>query len=147
MVNGNNDISAKSMMDQLKYGDYTYQGKGEFCEGTHFAYSEKALSQYARSLDRENIVGVISNNAKVLDVDANDNREFQKINTEAEKLHERSNVSLSIARSVLALSKGYDAMRFNLDGKIRRETFGNKSDYICFLKRDNLILKEFHQNE
>ena len=141
MVNGDKEHPSKDMALQLQDGQYTYQGKG-VVSGTYFAFNKDSAEIYMSAWDHTLIQGGLQKKCKVLDIvgggDQYLNTAFGK---ETQQLEQLTGLKNSDSIAILALAKGYDAVRFNTDGETGRRTFGDDSDYICFLKRDNLVLR------
>lgn len=140
-VSGDKEHPTSDMVKQLQDGEYTYQGKG-IVSGTYFAFRRRAAESYGNSWNFALIQGGLQKECKVLDiVEGSDQYLNTVFGKETQQLEQLTGLKNSDSVAVLALAKGYDAVRFNRYGEIGRETYGEDSDYICFLKRDNLVLR------
>ena len=136
-VKGNEKVSAQEITNQLKNGEYTFQGNG-MTEGTFFTNNPGLLWKYEGSGDSAKMTGAIGDKAKIANFD---DEKLQKRFAQLEK-RAKGKMSISTLTSVAILSAGYDGMSYNSDSvsvKVR--------SYVCLVKRDNLLLREHYDNK
>ena len=130
-VSGNDKISARKIVDQLKQGEYTFQGRG-MTEGTFFTTNPGLLWKYDSGNDTARTTCAISRDAKIANFDN------EKLQQRFSQLQKRSkNLDISTLTSVAILSAGFDGMSYDTDSvsiKVR--------SYICLIRRDNLLIRD-----
>ena len=137
VVKGNEKISAQAIADQLKNGEYTFQGNG-MTEGTFFTRNPGLLWKYEGSGDSARTTGAISKEAKIANFD---DEKLQKRFAQLEK-RAKGKMDISTLTSVAILSAGYDGMSYDSESvslKVR--------SYVCFIRRDNLLLREHYDTQ
>lgn len=133
IVGGNEEkgLTSRQVADQLTKGEYTYQGQGSFADGTYFAKTSKDIEKYAQGrADTTKIKATLAPGAKILPAGDTKIADLANAWRKAGAI-----LSKKDCQGLAALYEGYD-------GRVIPSIFGNKEEYICLYRRDNLIIRK-----
>lgn len=134
-VKGNGSLTPTQVAERLYTGEYTYQGNGDYCDGTYFTPDWGAMEYYmGKSVDTSDTAVVRCS----VSLDANiyysgprepfDAKMVSVMNT----LEQKTGMKQNTARAVALLGAGYDGWSF-ISGGVNKE-------YLCMLNRKHLTV-------
>ena len=137
-LKANGSLTAQQVAERLHTGEYTYQGNGDYCDGTYFAESWDAMASYLPTDHGYPMVGagavvrcLISPQAKI-QTHKDRMTGGGKIGETMEILESKTGMKMNTSRAVALLAAGYDGFSFN--------NGDSKKEYICMLNRRHLTV-------
>lgn len=137
-LKANGSLTAQQIAERLHTGEYTYQGNGDYCDGTYFAENWDAMAAYLPTDHGYPISGagavvrcLISPQAKI-QTHKDRMAGSGKIGEIMGVLESKTGMKMNTSRAVALLAAGYDGFSFN--------NGDSKKEYICMLNRRHLIV-------
>jgi len=126
-------LSSKEIAERLSTGEYTYQGNGDYCDGTYFTPDWGAMTAYSNSDSDSVIRSIVDIDANIYYTDAREPFDAKMLHT-MRILEEKTGMKQNTSRAVALLGAGYDGWNF-ISGGVNKE-------YLCMLNRKYLTVNK-----
>ena len=126
-------LSSKEIAERLSTGEYTYQGNGDYCDGTYFTPDWGAMTAYSNSDSDSVIRSIVDLDANIYFTDAREPFDAKMAHTMG-ILEQKTGMKQNTARAVALLGAGYDGWSF-ISG-------GTNKEYLCMLNRKYLTVNK-----
>ena len=129
-------MTAQEVADNLKYGEDTYQGEGDYTSGIFFTDYRDHIEEYAETENVVRIVAKLKPEAKVLEpTNGPQPQEVVDRIVAFKKMAKQIGLELpqSEAQAIAAFAAGYDALRYKYD---------EKNTFTAVYDRGKLLIRE-----
>lgn len=136
-VKGNGSLTPTQVAERLYTGEYTYQGNGDYCDGTYFTPDWGAMEYYmGKSVDTSDTAVVRCSVSLDANIYYSEPREpfDAKMVSVMNTLEQKTGMKQNTARAVALLGAGYDGWSF-VSGGVNKE-------YLCMLNRKHLTVNK-----
>ena len=124
-------LSSKEIAGRLSTGEYTYQGNGDYCDGTYFTPDWGAMTAYSNSDSDSVIRSTIDLDANIYYSEARQPFDAKMVSV-MKVLAQKTGMKQNTARAVALIGAGYDGWSF-ISG-------GTNKEYLCMLNRKHLTV-------
>ena len=136
-VKGNGSLTPTQVAERLYTGEYTYQGNGDYCDGTYFTPDWGAMEYYmGKSVDTSDTAVIRCSVSLDANIYYSGPREpfDAKMASVMNTLEQKTGMKQNTARAVALLGAGYDGWSF-VSGGVNKE-------YLCMLNRKHLTVNK-----